>query len=67
MGIKHLIAIEDLMKGSGWFSRSEIRDTLQIDLTQLKKMLDYFILKNNIITKVDEKNIVRYKWKYAIT
>jgi hypothetical protein len=63
MGIKHLIAIENLMKGKDWFSMTEIRDSLQINLIYLKPMMDYFKKNKKIQTKTDKKGIKRYKWK----
>jgi hypothetical protein len=63
MGIKHLIAIENLMKAGSWFSMTEIRDSLQINLIYLKPMMEYFHKNKKIQTKTDKKGIKRYKWK----
>ena len=63
MGIKHLIKIENLMKNKGWFSKTEIRDSIQMDMYKLQDTLQYFVKKGIISTKKDEKGIKRYRWK----
>lgn len=62
MGLKHLKKVEIFLKENyDMFTKTDIRDILNVDFNTLTEILDY-LLKEKKVIKVKQKSIDKYAW-----
>ena len=62
MGLKHLRAIEEELKSGGKYTRTDLKNKLNIKYDEIINCLSYLGERGFVSSRIDDKGVRRYEW-----